>query len=110
MQMWFTTLVKIATFRRGNNYVSKTLLSTINATKRGTITWAKWFKVWLHKEMIIVQKKVGKVRSRKIGPTLTLVAKHWCIRIHRGRWRELVFFNAQRIQGRGHFKSPRFHS
>jgi hypothetical protein len=52
MQMQLTTLVEVVTFRQGNHYVSGTLLSIVNATERGTIDWAEWFKVRLHKEMI----------------------------------------------------------
>jgi hypothetical protein len=53
-QMRLTTLTNVVTFRKGNHYVSGTLLSTINAIKRWTVNWVKWFKVQLHKEMIIV--------------------------------------------------------
>jgi hypothetical protein len=56
MQIWLTTLIEVATFRQGNHYISRTLLSTISAIKRGTINWAKWFKIRLHKEMIVVDK------------------------------------------------------
>jgi len=41
------------------------------------INWVEWFKVQLHKEMIVVQRKAGKAVNNLIGPTLTLVAKHY---------------------------------
>jgi len=53
-QMQLTTLANVVTFRQGNHYVSRTLLFAINATKREIVNWAEWFKVRLHKEMIIV--------------------------------------------------------
>jgi len=37
----------------------------------------EWFKVILHKEMIVVQRKVGKVRNNLVGLVLTLVMKHY---------------------------------
>jgi hypothetical protein len=39
------TLIEVATFWQGNCYVSRTLLSTINATERGMVNWVEWFKV-----------------------------------------------------------------
>jgi hypothetical protein len=37
MQMRLTTLAKVITFWQGNCYVSRTLLSIISATERGSI-------------------------------------------------------------------------
>jgi len=37
MQMQLTTLAKVTTFWQGNCYVSRTLLSIISATERGSI-------------------------------------------------------------------------
>jgi hypothetical protein len=54
MQMQLRTLAKVATFRQGNHYILRTLLSTISAIERGTVNWAEWFNVRLHKEMITV--------------------------------------------------------
>jgi hypothetical protein len=41
------------------------------------VNWAKWFKIQLHKEMIVVQRKARKVRNSLIKPTLILVEKHY---------------------------------
>ncbi len=49
----------------------------VNTTKRGTVNWAKWFKVQLQKEMIAISKKAKKVGNSLIGPVFTLVAKHY---------------------------------
>lgn len=75
--MRLTTLAKVATFRQGNCYILRTPLSIISAIERGTINWAKWFTVRLHKEMIVVQRKARKVRNSLIKPTLILVEKHY---------------------------------
>ncbi len=83
--MQLIALVEVVTFWQGNCYVSRTLLSTVNATKRGTINWAEWFKVRWHKVMIAVQRKVGKVGNSLIGLTLSCGKTLSCIRVHIGR-------------------------
>jgi hypothetical protein len=78
--------MEVITFQQGNYYILGTLLSAVNATGRGIVNWAKWFKVQLHKEMIAIQKKAKKVRNNLIGLALTLVAKHYTThRVHRRR-------------------------
>jgi hypothetical protein len=49
----------------------------MNATKRGIVNWAEWFKVRLHKKMIVVHRKVGKVGNSLIGHALTFVTKYF---------------------------------
>ncbi|CAM6046718.1 unnamed protein product [Sphagnum compactum] len=44
MQMRLTTLAKVATFRQGNRYILRTLLSAVSAIERGKVNWAEWFK------------------------------------------------------------------
>jgi hypothetical protein len=41
------------------------------------VNCTEWFKVILHKEMIVVQRRVGKVRNNLVGLVLTLVMKHY---------------------------------
>lgn len=86
MQMQLTSLAEVVTFQQGNCYISRTLLSAVNATEKGIVNWAKWLKVQLHKEMIAIQKKARKVGNNLIGLARTLVAKHYTThRVHRRR-------------------------
>jgi hypothetical protein len=41
--------------------MSRTMLFRVNDIERGRINWVEWFKVQLHKEIIIFQRKAGKV-------------------------------------------------
>lgn len=75
--MRLITLVKVMTFQQGNRYVSGTLLSIMSTTKKGIFNWVEWFKVQLHKEMIIIQRKARKVGNSLIGRAFTLVIKYY---------------------------------
>ncbi len=84
--MQLTSLAEVATFQQGNCYILRTLLFAVNAIERGIVNWAKWFKVQLHKEMIVIQKKARKVGNNLIGLAFTLVAKHYTThRVHKRR-------------------------
>ncbi len=65
------------TFQQGNRYVSGTLLFIMSTTKKGIFNWVEWFKVQLHKEMIIIQRKARKVGNSLIGRAFTLVIKYY---------------------------------
>jgi hypothetical protein len=49
----------------------------MSTTKKCIFNWVEWFKVQLHKEMIVIQKKARKVRNSLIGCALTLVIKYY---------------------------------
>jgi hypothetical protein len=49
-----------------------------NAERR-IVNWAECFKLWLHKEIIAIQKKARKVGNNLVGHALTLIAKHYAI-------------------------------
>jgi hypothetical protein len=75
--MQLTRLAKVVTFKQGIHYIFGTILFIISAIERGAFNWAKWFKVRLHKEMVAVQGKVGKIGNSLVGPTLILVTKYY---------------------------------
>jgi hypothetical protein len=56
MQIQLTALTEVTTFQQGNRYISGTLLSITSAIKRSIVNWAKWFKVRLHKEMMLADR------------------------------------------------------
>ncbi len=100
--MQLTTLVEVATFWQGNHSISGTLLSIVSATERSMVNWAEWFKVGLHKEVIVVHRKVGKIGNSLIGPILPLWQNTM---LHYNTQRKMKrnqshIFNAQRGQGR----------
>ncbi len=75
--MRLITWIEVATFWEGNCYASRTLLFAMNAIKRVIVNWVEWFKVWLHKKMIVIQKKVGKVGNNLFGLAFTFVTKYF---------------------------------
>jgi hypothetical protein len=58
-------------------YIFGTMLFIVSATEKGMVNWAKWFKVKLHKDMIVVQRKAGKIGNNLLGLAFTLVVKHY---------------------------------
>jgi hypothetical protein len=52
-------------------------LFVVSIIERSTINWFEWFKVQLHKEMIVVQRKARKVRNSLVGPIFILMAKYY---------------------------------
>jgi hypothetical protein len=52
--MRLMALVEVATFQQGNHYISGILLFAISAIEKGVVNYIEWFKVRLHKEMIVV--------------------------------------------------------
>jgi hypothetical protein len=53
MYMQITALVEVTRFRQSNRYIFGIMLFTISVIERGTVNWVEWFKVRLHKEMIM---------------------------------------------------------
>jgi hypothetical protein len=45
---------RVATFWRSNRYIFRTLLFVVSVIEKGVVNWAKWFKMKIHKEMIVV--------------------------------------------------------
>jgi hypothetical protein len=53
------------------------VLSTISATEKGIFNWVEWFKVRLHKDMVVVQRKARKIGNNLVGHALILIVKHY---------------------------------
>jgi hypothetical protein len=70
-------VAKVATFWQGNCYIFRTLLFVVSIIEKGLVNWVEWFKMRLHKEMIVVKRKVGKVGNYFVNPPFTLVAKYY---------------------------------
>lgn len=92
-------------------YISKTLLFVVRNAERGIANWVECFKVWLHKEIIIIQKKARKLGNNLVGHALALIAKHYATLeyIEKDEGLSIGQFHCQKITRKKNYEYPQFH-
>jgi hypothetical protein len=64
-------------FRQGNKFAPCALISTMLVAKKEKINWASWLSHKFQNEIIVIQRRVGKIGNTLAIPTLTIIGHYF---------------------------------